>query len=149
MRFTRWWQYGLLGGLVLSLATIIKLIRTVLMGAVIAGAAGKAGWTEAVAFAVAIFGMGFVCGLVIWAGRGISRRLGLFGDAMVGMVVMLVFFTACMFLFDPDLLGPKLSSGGLPMLGFGALLGLVGGAWVGRDLRKEWVKQESEAWRHG
>ena len=36
MRFTRWWQYGLLGGVVLSLATIVKLIRTVLVRAVMA-----------------------------------------------------------------------------------------------------------------
>jgi hypothetical protein len=138
-RFPSWW---LLGGLVLSLATIIKLIRTVLIGAV---AAGQAGWTEALSFAVAIFGMGFLCGLVIWAGRGLSRRLGLVGDAIVGMVVMLVFFTACMLLFDPALLGP----GGLPMFVFGGLLGLVSEAWFGRNLRKEWAKQESEPWRHG
>jgi hypothetical protein len=30
---------------------------------------------------------------------------------------------------------------------FGAVLGLLGGFWVGRDLRKEWAKQESELWR--
>jgi hypothetical protein len=35
------------------------------------------------------------------------------------------------------------------MLGFGALLGLIGGARTGRDLRKEWAKQESEPWRSG
>jgi hypothetical protein len=48
MKLSRWWQYGLLGGLVLSLATIIKLIRTVLIGAAIGGVAGQAVWTEAV-----------------------------------------------------------------------------------------------------
>ena len=104
------------------------------------GAAVEAGWSQAFGFAVAIFAMGFLCGVVVWAGRWISRRFGLFGDAIVGMVVMLVFFTACMLLFDPDRLGPR----GLPMYVFGALLGLIGGVWVGRDLRKEWAKQESE-----
>jgi hypothetical protein len=71
MRYTRWWQFGLLGGLVLSLATIIKLIRTFLIGAVIGGAVGQAGWTDAVGFALAIFGMGFVCGAGILSTAGL------------------------------------------------------------------------------
>jgi hypothetical protein len=72
MRSARWWQYGLFGGVVLSLATIVKLVRHTLMG----GAAAEATWTEAIGFAVAIFGMGFVCGVVVWAGRWISQRHG-------------------------------------------------------------------------
>jgi hypothetical protein len=146
MRLTHWWQYGFLGGVVLSLATLIKLIRSFLIP-IVRGGAQQVSWTEAVKFAVSIFAMGFLCGLVVWSGRGVSRRLGLFGDALVGMVVMLVFFTACMFLFDPELLGPKLASGGLPMLAFGAVLGLISGAWFGRDLRKEWGQQKNDPWR--
>lgn len=139
MRFPPWWQYGLLGGGILSLTTFVKAIP-----AVIRGVGEEVGLTEAVGFAAAIFGMGFVCGLVAWAGRGFSRRFGLVGDALVGMVVMLVFFGACMLLFDPSLLGPKWSSGGLPMFGLGTLVGLIGGVWVGRDLRRHWAEQDSE-----
>ncbi|HTU17847.1 MAG TPA: hypothetical protein VMG10_07255 [Gemmataceae bacterium] len=135
--FTRWWQYGLLGGFVLSLTTLVKVLRAVVRGAV-----GEAKWTEAVGFAVAIFGMGFVCGLVAWAGRGLSRRFGLVGDAFVGMVVMVVFFVACMLLFSPELLGAKWSVGGLPMLGLGAVVGLIGGVMVGQELRKDKTKQK-------
>ena len=135
--FTLWWQYGLLGGIVLSLTTLVKVILAVVRGWV-----GDVNWTEAVGFAAAIFGMGFVCGLVAWVGQGLSRRFGLVGDAFVGMAVMLVFFVACILLFDPGSLGPKWSSGGLPMLGLGAVVGLIGGAWVGHDLRKEQAKQK-------
>jgi hypothetical protein len=132
MRKVSWWQFGLLGGVVLSLATLVKLVR-----AVIAGAAGGADWGEAPRFAVLIFAMGFVSGLVAWAGQGLSRRFGPAGDALVGMAVMVVFFLCCMLVFAPELLGPKLATGGVPMIGLAVVVGLVLGAWVGHDLRKE------------
>jgi hypothetical protein len=46
---TRWWQFGLVGGFVLSLATAIKVVRSV-----VRGAAGDADWGEAAGFAAAI-----------------------------------------------------------------------------------------------
>jgi hypothetical protein len=46
-------------------------------------------------------------------------------------------------LFEPAMLGSKFSTGGAPMLGLAVLLGLIGGAWIGRDVRKELAKQES------
>lgn len=137
MQLTRWWQSGLLGGVGLSVATFIKVIR-----AVIRGATGEADWIEATGFAVAIFAIGFVCGVIVWAGRGLSRRFGLVGDAVIGMVVMVVFFLACMLLSEPELLQEKLWYGGLPMLGLAVVLGLVGGAWIGRDLRKQWAQEQ-------
>jgi len=134
----RWWQFGLLGGFVLSLATLIKVIR-----AVVRGLAGEAEWGEAAAFAVAIFAMGFACGVVVWAGKGLYRRLGMAGDAIVGLAVMVVFFLSCMFLFEPALLGARFGSGGAPMLGLAVVLGLIGGAWIGRDVRKELSSPEN------
>jgi hypothetical protein len=130
----RWWQFGLFGGVVLSVATLIKVAR-----ALVRGLSGEGGLVEAVGFAAAIFAMGFVCGVVVWAGRGLYERIGMAGDAIVGLVVMVVFFLSCMLLFDPALLGPKLSSGGVPMLGLAVVLGLFGGAWIGRDVRKEFT----------
>ena len=127
---TRWWQFGLLGGFVLSIATAIKVVR-----AVVGGAAGEAGWGEAVGFAAAIFGMGFLCGVVVWAGRGLSRRFGPAGAAGVGLVVMVVFFVSCMLLFEPALLGSKFTNGGLPMLGLAVPLGLFAGWYIGREFR--------------
>ncbi len=139
MRYPRWWQYGLLGGVFLSVTTLVRAIPDVIRGALT-----EVVWTQVVGFLAAIFGMGFVCGLVAWAGRGLSRRFGLAGDALVGVAVMLVFFASCILLFDPALLGPKWSSGGLPMLGLGATAGLIGGAWIGYDLRKYCAGQENE-----
>jgi hypothetical protein len=134
MRKVPWWQFGLLGGVVLSLATLIKLIR-----ALVAGVAGGAEWSEAAGFAAMIFAMGFVCGLVAWAGQGLSRRFGMAGDAVVGVAVMVVFFLCCMLVFDPELLGPKLANGGVPMLGLAVVAGLILGVWIGHDLRKEFA----------
>jgi hypothetical protein len=64
-----------------------------------------------VGFAAAIYGMGFVCGLVVWAGRGLYRKQGMVGDAIVGAAVVATLFLACMLLFAPDMLGAKFLSG--------------------------------------
>lgn len=128
----RWWQFGLAGGIVLSLATAVKVIR-----ALVGGAEGETNWGEAAGFAAAIFGMGFLCGVIVWAGKGLYQRIGMAGDALVGVAVMVVFFISCMLVFEPEMLGAKFQNGGLPMLGGAVVVGLIGGAWVGRDLRKD------------
>lgn len=136
MRTLRWWQFGLFGGIVLSLATAVKVIR-----AFIAGTIGGTGWGEAAGFAAAIFGMGFLCGVIVWAGKGLYHRIGMAGDAIVGLAVMVAFFLSCMLLFDQEMLWTKFWYGGVPMLGLAVVVGLIGGAWTGHDVRKEWAKQ--------
>jgi hypothetical protein len=134
MRKLSWWRCGLLGSFVLSFATLIKFIR-----AVVGWAAGGADWGEAAGFAAMIFAMGFVCGLVAWAGQGLSRRFGAAGDALVGVAVMVVFFLGCMLVFAPEMFGPRFASGGVPMLGLAVVAGLILGVWIGRDLRREFA----------
>lgn len=126
-----WWQAGLLGGAVLSLATAVKVIS-----AIVKGAAGEADLGETAGLAAAVFGIGFLCGVLAWAGKGLSRRFGMAGEALVGAVVMAVFFLLCTLLFAPEFLGSKFASGGVPMLGLAVIGGGVGGAKLGRDLRK-------------
>jgi ADP-ribose pyrophosphatase len=130
-RAMRWWQFGLTGGIVLSLATMVKLILTLIFGSL-----GEADWDEAAGFLATTFGMGFLCGIVVWRCKPLYRRFGMLGDAIAGLAVMLVFFIACMLVFDPQMLRARFSSSGAPMLGFAAVLGLLGGAWIGRDLRR-------------
>ena len=126
----RWWQFGLVGGMVLSIATGIKAVR-----ALKSGGLGEHSFRDAVLFAATIFAMGFICGLVVCVGRGWHRRIGAAGDALLGMIVMIVFFLSCMVVFSPEMFGPKLKSQGLPMLGIASIIGLIGGVWTGRDLR--------------
>jgi hypothetical protein len=127
-----WWQFGLFGGVVLSLATALKVI-----GAVVGGLPDDAEWKQLPGFAAAIFGMGFLCGVIAWAGKGLNRRIGMAGDAIVGLAVMVAFFSCCMLLYEPKMLGENFTSDGLPMFGMAVLFGLIGGAWIGRDLRRE------------
>jgi hypothetical protein len=134
----KWWQCGLLGGFTLSLATLNKLIRALRGGA-------AAEWGEALGFAAMIFAMGFACGLVAWAGRGLSRRLGMVGDALVGAAVLVVLFLGCMLVFAPEALGPKFATAGVPMFGLAVAIGLFGGALIGRDIRKEIAKEDATA----
>jgi hypothetical protein len=58
MRAVRWWESGLLGGLALSLVVAANEARWVRWGAV----------GEAVVLAAAVFAVGFVCGVLVWAG---------------------------------------------------------------------------------
>ena len=127
----RWWHAGLAGGLVLTLATAIKFVRSVIRGGM-----GEAEWIEAIGFAAAIFGMGFLCGVIVWLGRGLHRRLGMVGDAIVGATVIVVFFLCCMLLFSQEMLGAKWRSG-MAMLGLAVVAGIIGGVMLGRDIRKD------------
>lgn len=136
---TRWWQFGLVGGIVLSLATLIKVIR-----AIVRGVADETALTEFGNFAAAFFVMGFVCGVVVWAGRGLSRRLGAIGDAVVGLVVMQVFFVSCMLLFEPAMLGQKFEHGGRPMLLFAVPLGLFAEWHIGQAIRRPQTEEQPQ-----
>src|SRR5262249_1006651 len=153
--FTRWWQYDLtrwwqvslvLGVLVLLVNLVKAAIRAVARGEV-----GVTSWTEAVKWAVGTFGAGFLAGLFTWAwGRfQVLERLEWVGAAIGGMLCMLVLCAGYLRLADPELLGPRFFSGGLPILGIGALIGLFFGALIGRDRRKRWAKEGSERRRDG
>ncbi len=131
MHSVRWWHFGLVGGFTLAVATAVKLVR-----AIARGGAGEANVPEAIGFFALMFAMGFLCGVVAWAGRGLYDRIGMAGDSIVGVAVAVVFFLACMIAFAPDLLGPKFRNGGLPMLGLAVVLGAICGPWFARDLRK-------------
>ncbi len=137
MRPNQWWQFGLIGGSVLTIATATKLASAVIRGTV-----GTVEWGETGGFAAAIFGMGFVCGVIIWAGRGLSQRFGPVGDAVIGLVVMEAFFVSCMLLFQPEMLGSKFENNGLPMLGFAVPLGLFAGWLIGRDFRPQLTAEQ-------
>lgn len=129
---SRWWQFGLIGAVVLSYSTAIKIVRAVLRG----NAEGD-DWSELPAFAAMIFGAGFLCGFIVWVGRRLYQYIGLAGDAIVGLAVMLAFFCSVMLVTEPEMLGEKFAMGGGPMLIFAAIIGPIAGAWIGRDLRKQ------------
>jgi hypothetical protein len=135
----RWWHFGLIGGLALSVVTAGNVLK-----AVLAGAAIREEWPQIAGFAAAVFGMGFLCGVIVWARRGLYRRLGMAGDTIVGVAVMVCFFLSCMVLFDREALGVKFRSEGAPMLGLAVVIGLIGGAWLGHDLRKDSAEQQRE-----
>lgn len=133
MRKLTWLWCGLLGGTGLSIVTLRKLIQ-----AIVAGRAGGADLSEAGGFFALMFTIGFVCGLVAWAGLELSRRFGTVGDALTGVAVMVVFFLGCALAFTPQMLGPRfIDSGGIGLFGLAIVAGLYLGISVGRDLRRE------------
>jgi hypothetical protein len=131
MHTVRWWQFGLVGGFALSVATAVKLVH-----AIFRGAAGEATLGNSLGLFALTFAMGFACGVVARVGRGLHDRIGVIGDSIVGVAVMIVFFLACMLVFEPDLLGTKFRAGGLPMLVVAIVIGAICGPWFARDLRK-------------
>ena len=131
MHTVRWWQFGAVGGFTLSVATAVNLVR-----AIFRGAAGEARLVDSLRLFALTFAMGFVCGVVAWAGRGLHDRIGMIGDSIVGVAVMIVFFLACMLAFEPALLGSRFRVGGLPMLVVAIVVGAICGPWFAGDLRK-------------
>jgi hypothetical protein len=130
VRRGRWWQFGLVGGLVLTLATLAKAVA-----AIPRFFTENVPWSEVAVLPLAVFGMVFVCGVVVWAVRSVTRRYGPAGDAMVGVIVMNVFFLMCMALFEPAMLSGD-RPGAESMLGLATVIGLVAGPWIGRDFRR-------------
>jgi hypothetical protein len=139
MRSLRWWQFGLFGAFVLSLSTFIKAIVLA-----VAGADVDFQWSDLPGFAAIVFAIGFLCGVIIWAGQGLYRRLGLIGDSIVGVVLMCSFFLCCMLIFEPAMLGANFANGGAPMLGLAVGLGTIAGPWFGKDIRKLWANRNQE-----
>jgi hypothetical protein len=137
-----WWQVSVLGGLTLSLVTLVGVPIKLVQYWRRHGDA-HVSWTELVLFPLLIFGMGFLCGTVVWALQGLPRRLGPLGDAITGLVVMVVFFLCCMLIFDPAMLQGRSPGRGF-MLMLGSVVGLVLGAWVGRDLRRELATKDEQ-----
>ncbi|MDR7070962.1 CHASE2 domain-containing sensor protein [Pseudoxanthomonas japonensis] len=127
----RWWECGMIGGIVLSGATVANAISAIL------GGVRDVIWTDVFGVALTVFFMGFLCGVVAWSGKGLHQRLGAIGDALVGAAVMVAFFTCCILLFSPELLGAKFVDTGLLVLGIAVLMGAIGGVWFGHDLDNE------------
>ena len=130
MKTQRWWEWGLAGGLVLSVATFVKVVSTIPRFF-----KEDVPWSELPAFAASVFGMGFFCGVLVCALLPLSMKLGSLGDAILGILVMMFFFALCMLVFDPGLLFPDPSRGSL-LFGFAIVLGALAGYLTGRDLRK-------------
>ena len=82
----RWWQFGLFGGVVLSLATGIKVVR-----AVIRGVEGEAEWGRGMRFAAAISRW---ASCAVSSSEQVKRLHRRFNgrDAIVGLAVMVAFF---------------------------------------------------------
>jgi hypothetical protein len=101
-------------------------------------------WGEVATLPFAVFGMGFVCGALVGLLRGLSRRLGWVGDAMIGALVMVVFFLCCMACFDREMLLGR-QPGREGMLLFAALTGLVVGPVIARDVKGESAPNPQQA----
>jgi len=132
----RWWTWGIIGGISLSLLTLIKGLAAVLF-------LRPGEWDATAAVAPLLtFGMGFICGSLAGLLRGLSRRMGLFGDAMIGAVVADAYFLCCMFCFCPQMLTGEEPGRGQMLLG-ATLLGMICGPWFGRDFRRDFADPSS------
>lgn len=143
MQRFKWWQCGLIGGVALSLVTVLHIVFS-LPDFI----SHKIPWSGLVAVPLAVLAAGFGCGVIVWVAAPLSRKLGMLGDAIVGMLTLVFFFLACMVLFDRSLLSPD-PRRSLPMFGLAAVGGAIAGAWFGRDWRKDRERREfyAEAYR--
>jgi hypothetical protein len=124
------WQSGLRCGGWLSVFTLGKSF----VGRCFGWPPGR-GWAEALGVSAIVFVVGFVCGCLAWAGRGVARRFGLAGDAVLGLFTTLVFLSIILRLFDREMFGSRFRAETLPVLLSGVLLGPGLGILAGIDVR--------------
>src|SRR5579885_3288206 len=93
-----WWTVGFFGAAVVSLLAVMRLAWAILNGNI-----GNAGPRHVPAFLAGAFGIGFLCGVVVWGLKGVCRRLGMAGDALVGGAVTAILCVSCVFL-SPEML---------------------------------------------
>ncbi len=129
-----WWKWGVIGGLTLSLATVVKLVRYLAKSGI--ESVEEVTALKVVEFGAFLFTAGFACGISLWAIQHLFSGPRWLADAMSGVVVLEVLFLCCAFVFEPTWLTTNQAQG-FPMFVGAAVLGLVLGPWIGRDVRKE------------
>lgn len=130
---TSWWQFGLIGGIALSLATVYKALRFLQRVAPQFGP-----WWDFFAVAALVFCLGFVCGCLVWWLHGLSSRGGLLGDALIGAVVANVYFVLLCAVADRDLLRLWTDPvGGPTVVGAATVIGSGGGVLIGLGRQPE------------
>ena len=136
-RDIRWWHWGLIGGCALSIATAQKVLGAI--PSVLAGSMPLREFLlELPLFALGIFTLGFVCGVVGWAVWRVLRRTGRFADAVVGAVVLCTFLLLCYWWFD----GPRDWAAVILFCTFGVVVGGVVGFTTGGKMREDaWEEQ--------
>jgi hypothetical protein len=142
MRFGRCWLYVLVGGAGFSLATLKNAFWS--LPELIDGGANRAELGEVLGVTFLLGGM---CGFLVWAGRGLSRRFGTVADGLVGLVVVPFFFASCFLLIAPEKIDEAVLRAlwphGLPVLAVLMALGFFIGMWYGHNFRKELAEQEA------
>jgi len=135
----RWWQGGLLGAVTLCAVMGVKALFVVPM-AWFRGTLPSFDVPGIAGFVAGAFAMGFACGVVGWAGRGLHRKIGLLGDSLTGLAVGLVFALCIIIMFDPE---DRVS-----VVCLMVVLGACLGPWFARDLRKELGEVSDQTNRH-
>lgn len=123
------WRFGLVGGVGLAGAGLMKAMRVFLK-------VKAAGFTlgDELMFLSYLFGMGFAGGLIAWYLRFLPRKYGIPGEALLGAILMNLFFVCCAAVFDATLILGNLDHL-VWLFGFASLLGAFAGILIGKDFR--------------
>lgn len=125
-----WWQCGLLGALVLFVATCSNALHSLPRFFL-----KDVPWGELLYFPFQILLIGFAVGVIVRFFVPLAIWFGPIGDAMIGMIGMNVFFLLCMQIDSSPI--PPFSSRAVPLFALATVLGILMGVLVGRDIRKE------------
>jgi hypothetical protein len=128
-----------MGALCLSVITLGKGIE--IAAKVSSGLNSGVSVTEMFGLGAAVFAMGFLCGVVVWASRAWYRRWGKAGDRAVGLVLAVVPVLSFMVVLHPEHL--RSCRGVLGLVLVAAILGTIG-AWIGPVISKETRKTKDE-----
>lgn len=136
MRSAPWWIWALMGASFPIVVTIRKHISD--LPAVIAGEEDLVEFLGMLA-GLAVIGAGG--GLLIWVGLGLSRRYGVVGDGLIGMIVLPYSVAAVVLLIYPGIISDRalllaLLTTGLPVLVLLLIGGFSLGVWFGHNVPK-------------
>jgi putative copper export protein len=136
-----WLGYGLVGGIVVAGLTMTRLVvvKSQRLAAEMVDNVPRPpsfDWSEILRISALMFLMGFACGAIVRVSRRLSIRYGAVGDVLIGVIVLGSFFLMCIVAFDPDVLtrGWRILA---PLFGMSTFLGVIGGFFGGREIRKE------------
>lgn len=130
-----WWVCGIIGGVTLSVMTVGNIVVALPWAF-----REEVRWWQLAALPFVVGAMGFVSGSLVGLLRGLSRRLDSVGDGIIGAVAGAVYFLCCTAYFDHDGL-LRGDPGSAVLVLTGALIGLLGGIWVGHGIRRD-LEQE-------
>lgn len=125
-----WYRTGMVGALVLVACALLNLLASLPRMFIEPWT-----WQELVFLPTALVVIGFVCGAIVGWMLPLSRRIGVWGDAVIGAFVGPAYLFLCLAIFEPTAFDIRYIPWGTFLLLMSALIGGSFAVAMGHDVR--------------